>query len=59
MSVASGHRKYFSQIDPPDTERLKTLEEAALESMDQQRAIEDADDLSFDEYLERYFAKSQ
>jgi glutamate--cysteine ligase len=59
MSVATGHREYFSKIDSPDAERLRVLEEAAQESVEQQRAIEDADDLSFDEYLERYFAKSQ
>ncbi|MEO1202125.1 MAG: glutamate--cysteine ligase [Pseudomonadota bacterium] len=59
MSIASGHRDYFSTIDPPNDQRLKVLDEAARESVVQQQAIEEADDLSFDEYLERYYAKSQ
>ncbi len=59
MAVAEGHRNYFAQTDAPDPERLRVLEQAVRESVHQQRAIEEADELSFDEYLERYFAKSQ
>ena len=59
MGVACGHRDYFAKLDAPDAERMAVLERAARDSVDQQRAIEEADDLSFDDYLERYFAKSQ
>ena len=59
MTVSQGHRDYFASIELADDDRMAVLERAAKESIEQQRAIEAADDLTFDDYLERYFAKSQ
>jgi len=59
MTVAQGHRDYFASIQLTDGDRMTVFERAAKNSVEQQKAIEAADDLTFDEYLERYFAKSQ
>lgn len=40
---------------PLDAETLKTMKAAAAESLQKQAEIEAADDLSFEEYLTRYF----
>jgi gamma-glutamylcysteine synthetase len=37
-------------------ERAQQIEREALESVQRQRDIEAADDISFEEYLARYFA---
>ena len=59
MGVAKNHRDYFASLELPDGDRMGVFEEEARASLDKQREIEAADDLSFDEYLERYFAKQQ
>ncbi len=56
LSVARGHRDYFQNITPLSAEREREFEEEARQSLERQRAIEDADAISFEEYLDNYFA---
>ncbi|MDX1517783.1 MAG: glutamate--cysteine ligase, partial [Woeseiaceae bacterium] len=57
LSASASHREYFSSIEPLAGERLAELERAAVDSLQLQRDIEAADTLTFDEYLEQYFAR--
>jgi glutamate--cysteine ligase len=59
MQVSRGHRDYFSSVELPDGNRMQPFVDEARRSIEKQREIEAADDISFDEYLERYFAKRQ
>ena len=56
LSVAEGHRDYFRSITPLKEETRDRFEREAKESLARQKAIEDADEISFDEYLENYYA---
>lgn len=56
LSAASGHSEYFRSIEPLQPERIKLFEQSAIDSIEKQKSIEAADTLSFDEYLEQYFA---
>ncbi|MBK1720989.1 glutamate--cysteine ligase [Thiocystis violacea] len=51
------HRRHF-QAQALAAERSDDFGRWAAESIVKQREIEDADDLSFDDFLERYFAQS-
>jgi glutamate--cysteine ligase len=55
LEVAQGHKKYFATIAPLPKERARELEEEARLSIERQRAIEAEDEISFEEYLARYF----
>ena len=59
MQVARGHRDYFASIESPDEERMRLYADEAVKSIERQREIEAADDVDFDTYLKRYFAKQQ
>jgi len=56
LSAASGHSEYFRSIEPLQPEREQMFEQAATDSIEKQKSIEATDTLSFDEYLEQYFA---
>lgn len=56
LDVATRHRDYFERLRPLPDERLAEFEREAERSLEQQAAIEAADDITLDEYLERYFA---
>ncbi len=56
LSVAEGHRDYFSSITPLKSETRDRFEREAKESLARQSAIEEADEISFEEYLENYYA---
>ena len=56
MASATRHRDYFRSITPLPEERLMHLQEEARRSLESQAEIEAADSVSFDEYLEQYFA---
>jgi len=56
LDVAARHRDYFERLRPLTTARREEFEHEAARSLDQQAAIEAADVLTLDEYLERYFA---
>ena len=50
------HQQYFLEL-PRDNERLRELDRIVDKSIADQRATEAADTLSFDEFLEQYFAQ--
>ena len=55
MAMAAGHRDYFRSIADLADERRNALQQEAQASIDRQREIEASDEISFDDYLERYF----
>ena len=55
LGMAKCHRDYFSSIAPLREAQAKILAEEAAESHVRQAAIEAADDIGLDEYLQRYF----
>lgn len=55
--LSHDYSRYFASL-PLDAARLAQFEQAARDSREKQHAIEQADDLSFDDYLARYFAQS-
>ena len=56
LEMALHHRDYFAALAPIDEQRAAVLKQEAIDSLQRQREIEAADEISFDEYLERYFA---
>lgn len=56
ISVARGHRDYFAAINPMSKERHEEFSQEAQGSLERQNDIEAGDEISFDEYLENYFA---
>jgi glutamate--cysteine ligase len=56
METARGHREYFHALAALNPERQAELELEARDSVKRQREIEASDRLSFDAYLENYFA---
>jgi glutamate--cysteine ligase len=56
MKCAVGHKEYFSDLVDLDDERLQLYATEAADSLARQRAIEAADQIGFDEYLEQYFS---
>jgi glutamate--cysteine ligase len=55
MRMSSAHKSYFLDLYPPNEQRLAEFAAQAEESLAKQAAIERADDMTFDEYLARYF----
>jgi glutamate--cysteine ligase len=55
-SLASNHRDYFGEITPLSDERVTEFEQETALSIERQRAIEEGDQISLDEYLENYFS---
>ena len=56
LDLARRHRDYFGRLGALPAARLAEFEREAKRSLDRQAAIEAADAISLDEYLERYFA---
>lgn len=55
LGMARCHRDYFASIAPlPDAQEARLAREA-VDSMRRQQEIEAADDISLDQYLQRYF----
>jgi glutamate--cysteine ligase len=55
MRMSQAHKSYFLELYPPNEQRLAEFAQLAEESLERQAAIERADDMTFDEYLARYF----
>ena len=53
--MAKCHRDYFASIAPLRAAQEENLATEAAESVLRQRQIEEADEISLDEYLQRYF----
>jgi len=51
------HQAYFLSL-PVDAARFQELDEGVKESIAKQQAIEQADNISFDQFLEQYFAQT-
>ena len=56
LDAARRHKTYFSSIAPMPPQRAQQIAREARESVQRQRDIEAADEISFEEYLARYFA---
>ncbi|MGB5333979.1 MAG: glutamate--cysteine ligase [Woeseiaceae bacterium] len=55
LSQARSHCEYFAAITPLDDARMQHFESEVTESIARQRAIEASDEVTLDEYLQRYF----
>jgi hypothetical protein len=56
MACAVGHKQYFADLVALSTGRQQEFVSEADESLIRQREIEAADNISLDEYLERWFS---
>ena len=54
--MSATHKGYFLDLYPPNEERLREFAQQAEESLARQRAIEAADQGTFEEFLARYFS---
>jgi glutamate--cysteine ligase len=57
LRTSAEHKKYFLDLFPPDERRLAQFATQAADSIEAQRAIEQADRLPFDDYLQQYLAE--
>jgi glutamate--cysteine ligase len=51
------HKQYFLDLYKPNEERQVEFARLANESIEKQQAIEQADSMTFEHYLQRYFAQ--
>ena len=58
LALSKSHSEYFASIAPLDSTRNAVFEKEAADSLARQQEIEAADDISLDEYLQRYFSSS-
>jgi glutamate--cysteine ligase len=56
LRMSKTHKDYFLDLYPPNEERLAEFAAQAQESLARQAAIEAADQGTFEQYLQRYFA---
>ena len=56
LGLAKSHSDYFASITPLEEARRAVFEKEATESLTRQQAIEAADSVGLDEYLQRYFS---
>ena len=56
LQLARDYRDYFLGLPDDFNQHLEALETEAVDSLQKQRDVEEGDDLSLDEYLERYYA---
>ena len=56
LGMANCHREYFASIAPLRAVNEKTLDDEVVASVARQAEIEAADEISLDDYLQRYFA---
>jgi len=56
LRMSAMHKAYFLDLYTPNPERQKELAAEAEESLVKQQALERAEQLTFEEYLARYFA---
>jgi glutamate--cysteine ligase len=56
LRMSMMHKAYFLDLYPPNQGRLREFAEQAEESLARQQSIEAADNMSFEEYVARYFA---
>jgi glutamate--cysteine ligase len=56
MDMSQRHKAYFSE-QPMTDAQVRYFEDATQQSIARQQEIEVADELSFDDYLKKYFAQ--
>lgn len=56
LAMAESHRDYFASIAQPDDAASENFRQEALESLQRQREIEEADSIDLDAYLAQYFS---
>lgn len=56
LALARSHSQYFASLTPLDAARQAMFEKEVAASLQRQQDIEMADEISLDEYLQRYFA---
>ena len=56
LRMSKQHKAYFLELYPPDEARLAEFAEEARTSLERQKALEEADRGTFEEYLAHYFA---
>jgi glutamate--cysteine ligase len=56
LRMSRVHKAYFLDLYPPNEQRLAEFSAEAEESLQRQAAIEAADDMTFDQFLGKYFA---
>ena len=57
LRMSRVHKAYFLDLYPPNEQRLVEFRAEAEESLQRQAAIEAADDITFDQFLAKYFAR--
>jgi len=56
LALAANYSDYFASIAPLDDARKAVLEKEAFDSLRRQQEIEEADEISLDDYLQQYFS---
>ena len=56
LALASNYSDYFASIASLDDARKAVLEKEAFDSLRRQQEIEEADEISLDDYLQQYFS---
>jgi glutamate--cysteine ligase len=56
LRMSTLHQSYFRELYAPNSARQAEFAGEALESLEKQRRIEASDEISFDEYVARWFA---
>ncbi|MBM0104483.1 glutamate--cysteine ligase [Steroidobacter sp. S1-65] len=56
LRMSRVHKAYFLDLYPPNEQRLAEFSAEAEESLQRQAALEAADDMTFDQFLVKYFA---
>jgi glutamate--cysteine ligase len=56
LRMSRQHRDYFRDLYPPNQSQLDVFRAEADESVKAQQRIEEADDVSFDEFVANWFA---
>ena len=57
LEMSRGHKDYFASLAPMREKRLSELQQEANDSIERQRSIEASDTISFEQYLDNYFAE--
>jgi glutamate--cysteine ligase len=57
LRMSRVHKAYFLDLYPPNEQRLAEFSTEAEESRVKQAAVEAADDMTFDQFLGKYFAR--
>ena len=56
LDAARNNRQYFASLEVSGENQLALFDEEATRSLERQAEIEASDDITLDEYLQRYFS---